>query len=244
MSRTTETTVFSFYGSDFEPGENDHAQEQVALASLDEAVAHARKLLAGWGCGAAEVAVDNELVAIVSSDEVLAGDELEQRLAEAEEEVWEVSFYGSNYEPGNDYYTEAMELPSWEAVVNQALALIGEWGAEYVEVRADDSTVARITPEGAFLPEDAEDDDSMFPEYDFYASDSNLADSGDERLEMGLVFDGLEDAIDHARELRSGWGCDYVDVHEDEELVARVTADGVITDEDLYLDEEDDEDDL
>ena len=244
MSKAADTTVFSFYGSDFEPEENDHLQEEIPLPNLDDAVAHARTLMAEWQCGAAEVVVDDELVAIVTADEVLAGEELERRLEEAEEDVWEVSFYGSNYEPGNDYFTETMELPSWEAVVAQAQALIEEWGAEYVDVRADENAVARVTREGAFLPEEAEDDESIFPEYDFYASDCNLTDPTNERMEMGLVFDDLDGAIDYARELMSGWGCEYVDVHEDEELVARVTADGVITDEELYGEDEGEAEDI
>lgn len=234
MGRPTELTAFSFYGSDYEPGENDHAQQDVPLHTLDDAIAYARDLLPDWGCDAVEVSVEDQLMAIVTPTEALAGDELAERLAENEEDVWEVSFYGSNDAPENEHHTDVVELESWQGVVSQAQSLLEQWGADYVDVKDEDQNiVARITEKGAFLPDDQEGNESFFPEYDFYASDCDLTDPSNERMEMGLMFDDLDGAIDYARELLSGWRCDYVDVHQDEELIARVTPEGVLVEEDL-----------
>ncbi|MCX5769097.1 MAG: hypothetical protein NTZ09_02310 [Candidatus Hydrogenedentes bacterium] len=239
MSRATEMTSFSFYGSDFEPNENDHAQHDVPLHTLDDAIAYARDLLPDWGCDAVEVSVNDQLMAIVTPGEALTGDELAERLAQNEEDVWEVSFYGSNDAPGDEHHTDIMELSSWEDVVSQAQSLLEQWGADHVDVKDEDQNiVARITEKGAFLPDDHEGEESFYPEYDFYASDCDLTDPTNDRMEMGLVFDDLDGAVDHARELLSGWGCDYVDVHQDEELIARVTPEGVLLEEDLTGEEE------
>lgn len=238
MSQEKEQRSFAFYGSDYDPQANDHFEEETEFGSLDEAVDYARGLLQRWECGAVELVAGTTLAAVVTADAVLSGEELSRGPAEPGA-VWEVSFHGSEDAAAADPHTGPMKMGSWDELVKQAESLLGQWDAEYVDVLTrSQSLMARVTREGVFTPDDEEDTEAVFPEYDFYASDCDLTDPSNNRIEMGLVFDDLDGAVDYARELLSGWGCDYVDVHQDEELVARVSPEGVLTDLDFAAREE------
>jgi hypothetical protein len=231
MAQTPTMKRYSFRGSDLDVNK-EHLLEGKEFVDVDAAIEFAQDLIDEWGCEAIDIWEGEEFAAQVAVDEDAEEDdtgELEA-LDESDEDEDIIDYFfcipGEETDP-NAERSYVATLPAFDEAIDLAERLRKEWSAECVDVYADDELVARVTPDGVLMDEDLDDGVTY---YCFYASEE---DTDEDHCEEDAEFPSRDEAVERAKALRQTWGCEFVEVFEDDVLVAVVKADRVINEDEL-----------